>query len=72
MKWVRLENNIVREIIPDMATRPSVAFWFGAAFAAECVQAPAEVEQHWSYDPETDTWSVPLKQASEYNETYES
>lgn len=49
MKWVRIENGIVREIIPEAATIPSVAYWYGSAFAAQCVEAPDEVEQNWTY-----------------------
>lgn len=51
MKVVRIVDGEVWEIIPE-AARP-VADWYGEAFAAQCVEAPDEVEQHWSYDPET-------------------
>lgn len=57
MKTVRLENNIVREIIPEYAL--PVEKWYGAKFAAQCMEAPDEVEQRWTYAPETDTWSEP-------------
>lgn len=57
MKIVRLESNIVREIIPDYAL--PVEKWYGADFAAQCVEAPDEVEQGWVYDPETNTFSAP-------------
>lgn len=54
MKWVRLEDkNVVREIIPTEATSPNIAHWYGEAFAAECVEAPDEVEQGWVFDGET-------------------
>jgi hypothetical protein len=49
VKWVRIENGIVREIIPEAATIPSVAHWYGEEFAAQCVEAPNEVEQNWTY-----------------------
>ena len=62
MKFIRLENNTVREIIPAAATIPSISYWYGEAFAAQCFEAPDEVEQHWVYDPESDTWSEPPEQ----------
>ena len=57
MKTVRLKNNIVFEIIPEYAL--PVEKWYGSEFAAECVDAPDNVEQHWVYDPETGTFSAP-------------
>lgn len=48
MKTVRLKNGIVREIIPDYAL--PVEKWYGAEFAAECMEAPSEVKQGWIYD----------------------
>ena len=59
MIWLRLENNIVREIIPEAATLPSIAHWYGEAFANQCVQAPNHVEQNWLLDPDTQTFSPP-------------
>jgi hypothetical protein len=50
MKWVRVENGVVREVVPQEATEPSVAHWYGEEFAAQCVEAPDEVEQNWLYD----------------------
>ena len=49
MKTVRLVENKVWEIIPDYAL--PVEKWYGAAFAAECMKAPDDVEQGWVYDP---------------------
>lgn len=57
MKTVRLKNNIVFEIIPDYAL--PVEKWYGADFAAMCMEVPDEVDQHWVYDPETSTFSPP-------------
>lgn len=57
MKTVLLKENKVREIIPDYAL--PVEKWYGAAFAAECMEAPDEVEQGWVYDPEAMTFSAP-------------
>ena len=57
MKTVRLKNNVVREIIPDYAT--PVEQWYGAEFAAQCMEAPDEVEQRWTYDPTSGTFLAP-------------
>ena len=63
MKIVLVKENKVREIIPEYAL--PVEKWYGAAFAAECVEAPDEVEQGWVYDPVTGVFS-------EFAETPES
>lgn len=55
MKYVRLENNNVVEIIPDYA-RP-VEKWYGADFAAQCVETPDEVQQGWVLNEQTGTFS---------------
>ena len=55
--FVRLENNVVVESIPDYAL--PVEKWYGADFAAQCVEAPDEVEQGWVYDADTDTFAPP-------------
>lgn len=47
MKTVRLENNVVREVIPDYAL--PVEKFYGEEFAAHCVEAPDEVDQRWIY-----------------------
>lgn len=57
MKTVRLRNNTVAEIIPEYAL--PVETWYGETFAAQCMEAPDEVEQRWTYDPESGTWSEP-------------
>lgn len=57
MKTVRIEDGIVVEVIPEYAL--PVDKWYGAAFAAQCMEAPDEVEQHWTYDPKTGTWAEP-------------
>lgn len=54
MKTVRLINNVVCETIPDYAL--PVEKWYGTAFASQCMEAPDDVEQHWTYNPETKTW----------------
>lgn len=56
MKTVRLENNVVREVIPDYAL--PVEKFYGAEFAAQCVEAPDEVDQHWILN-EDGTWTDP-------------
>lgn len=59
MKTVRLDNNIVAEIIPEYAL--PVEKWYGGEFAAQCVEAPNEVDQRWVYDPETGEFSEPAE-----------
>ena len=53
MIWVRLDNNVVVEIIPQEATVPDIAHWYGQVFASQCMQAPVYVQQGWYHDPET-------------------
>lgn len=55
MKTVRISNGSVVEIIPDYALPPEK--WYGKEFASQCVEAPDDVEQNWSYDKETQTFS---------------
>jgi hypothetical protein len=50
---VRIVDGAVREIIPTAATVPNVTHWYGADFAAECVNAPEDVRQGWIYDGTT-------------------
>ena len=57
MKIVHVTNGTVVEIIPDYALPPEK--WYGAAFAADCHEAPDEVEQGWRYDESTDTFAPP-------------
>lgn len=47
MKTVRLKNGRVYEIIPEYAL-PAEEF-YSPEFAAQCMEAPDEVEQHWGY-----------------------
>lgn len=58
MKTVRLKDNIVVEIIPEYAL--PVQNWYGAVFAAECVEAPDEVSEQWAYDPESGVFTEPV------------
>ncbi|WP_312281459.1 hypothetical protein, partial [Oscillibacter sp.] len=46
MKTVFVRNSTVIEIIPNYAL--PVEKWYGAEFAAQCVEAPDEVEQGWT------------------------
>lgn len=46
MKTVFVRNSTVIEIIPDYAL--PVEKWYGAEFAAQCVEAPDEVKQGWT------------------------
>ena len=57
MKTVRLENGVVAEIIPEYAL--PVKTWYGAEFAAKCVEVPEDVAQGWEYNAETKTFSDP-------------
>lgn len=57
MKVVRIVGGIVQEIIPEYAL--PVEKWYGASFAAQCVEAPDEAEQYWVYDAESRTFSKP-------------
>lgn len=57
MKTVRLKANVVAEIIPEYAL--PVEKWYGAEFANQCVEAPDEVEQRWTYNAETGVFSEP-------------
>ena len=52
MKTVYLiEDNTVREIIPEYALPPEK--WYSEAFARRCVEVQDDVEQGWRYNPET-------------------
>lgn len=57
MKTVRLENNLVAEIIPESAL--PVEKWYGSEFAERCFEAPDDVVQGWKYNAETKTFSDP-------------
>lgn len=57
MKTVRLENGIAAEIIPDYAL--PVEKWYGPNFAAQCVEAPEDVEQGMEYDADAKTFAWP-------------
>ena len=61
MKFVRLENNKVVEIIPDYAL--PVEKWYGEEFASRCIESPDEVEQGWFYDSESKKFvkELPIK-----------
>ena len=70
MKYIRLYNNIVMEIIP--AENPAfpglpIEKRYSAAFLAKLkpVEDTVEVEQGWVYDPETDTYAQPPEPAVE-------
>lgn len=52
---VKLDNNIVVEIIPEYAI--PVEQWYGEDFAKTCVEAPENVEVGWIYNKEDHTFS---------------
>ena len=56
MKIVRLDGKVVREVIPDYAL--PVEKFYGVAFAAQCVEAPDEVDQRWILN-EDGSWTDP-------------
>lgn len=70
MKYVHLRQNIVFEIIPDEA-RP-IEEWYNADFAAECVEAPDDVEQGWVYDSKTGKFLMPGSKIPEDSDILES
>ena len=62
---VRLQDFIVKEILPgDLGT---VRQLYGDAFAAQCMEAPDKVEQHWTYNAETGEWSEPAPYEPEHD-----
>ena len=69
MKIVRLDkrafngitnDKVVVEVIPDYAL--PVEKWYGKEFAAQCVEAPDEVEPGWTRSADG-TWSAPEEPA---------
>lgn len=61
---VRLDNNIVTEIIPDYAL--PVEKWFGEEFAAQCVEAPDYVTQNMWYYPEDGSFKEYIPEKEPY------
>lgn len=57
MKTVRIKGGKVAEIIPDYAL--PVEQWYGPDFAAQCMEAPDEVGQRWTYNKETGEFAPP-------------
>ena len=51
MKIVRLDRNVVAEIIPDYAL--PVGKWYGLQFATRCVTAPDDVKEGMLFVPAT-------------------
>lgn len=70
--WVRLQNNIVCEILPENAAIPSVAYWYGDDFAAQCIQAPENITQGMVYNAETEEFIMPDKPQTTVQETTEN
>ena len=58
MKTVCISNGVVSEVIPAYAL--PVEKWYGTQFAAQCVEAPDEVEQGWTYNAQTGAFSEPV------------
>ncbi len=59
MKMVRLDGLTVYEIIPDYAL--PVELWYGPEFATQCLEAPDDVEQGWTYDQDAGTFASPVE-----------
>lgn len=57
MKIVHLIENVVSEIIPTYAL--PVEKWYGVEFAAQCVEAPDNVQPNWTFDAESRTFLEP-------------
>lgn len=55
-KIVKMDGNVVREVIPDYAL--PVEKFYGQAFAAECMEAPDYVDQRWILN-EDGSWTDP-------------
>ena len=61
MKYARIENGVIVEIIPSEATVPSVAHWYGEDFAAKCKEVPDEVLPNWIYLSDTNTFIAKIE-----------
>lgn len=57
MKNVRLVNNVVYEVLPPEAA--PIENWYNKEFAAQCVEAPDEVDQYWVYNPSENKFYAP-------------
>lgn len=60
MRIVRLENNIVVEILPQETYEKGIAHWYGEEFAKQCTEAPEGAAQGWVYDSVAKAFSAPL------------
>ena len=63
MKYARIENGVIIEIIPSEATVPSVAHWYGEDFSAKCKEVPDDSEQGWVFDAVTGIYAPPEPEA---------
>lgn len=57
MKTVRLQHNVVAEIIPWYAL--PVDAWYPPEFCDQCREAPDEVQQGYAYGSETGAYTAP-------------
>ena len=57
MKVVRMQGNVVAEIIPEYAL--PVDEWYGEHFASKCREVSDDVQEGYVYDPVTGTFSDP-------------
>lgn len=58
MKTVYIVDSIVREVVPFGLDQ--VPKLYNDAFAAQCIEAPDNVQPNWIYDPSTNTFSEPV------------
>lgn len=49
MNIVRIEAGIVVEILPQETYGLGAAHWYGEDFATQCIEAPDNVAQGWTY-----------------------
>lgn len=59
MQYVRIEANVVVELVPPYVYEPSIAYWFNQAYADQCVEAPDNVVEGMIYNPKTKTFLNP-------------
>lgn len=57
MKIVKLDGNIVREIVPEYAM--PIDDYYPNDFVASCVEAPDYVYEGWVYNESDNTFSEP-------------
>ena len=59
MKYVKLINNIVVEILPESTYEKGINYWYGEEFAKSCIEAPDDVSCYMIYN-EDGTFNLPI------------